>query len=69
MQTISCKVSNHLNATSNSRTAIDFSVDLGEFDINTFPEEVRKLHEEGKLKKLLKQAVGLRRNKTGMSPA
>ncbi|VDO48391.1 unnamed protein product, partial [Brugia timori] len=51
----------------NSTTAIDFSLDLGGFEINTFPESVRKLHEEGKLQKLLKQAVGLRQNKAGVS--
>ncbi|EJD76071.1 hypothetical protein LOAG_16904 [Loa loa] len=66
-QTLPSKTGKHLDTTSNSTAAIDFSVDLGEFDINTFPEEVRKLHEEGKLKKLLKQAVGLRQNKTGVS--
>ncbi|KAM3725694.1 Uncharacterized protein ACO02O_02542 [Dirofilaria immitis] len=63
----SCKMGNHLDATSNSTTAIDFSVNLGEFDINNFPDEVRRLHEEGKLKKLLKQAVGLKQNKAGVS--
>uniref|UniRef100_A0A915PMT4 Uncharacterized protein n=1 Tax=Setaria digitata TaxID=48799 RepID=A0A915PMT4_9BILA len=67
MQTVSCKMGNHVDMTSSSTTAIDFSVDLGEFDVSTFPEEVRKLHEEGKLKKLLKQAVGLKRSKTGIS--
>ncbi|CAG9531657.1 unnamed protein product [Cercopithifilaria johnstoni] len=66
-KTVSCKMGNNLDATSNSATAIDVSFDLGEFDISTFPEEVRKLYEEGKLKKLLKQAIGLRRNKTGVS--
>ncbi|KAL3982579.1 hypothetical protein ACH3XW_47705 [Acanthocheilonema viteae] len=65
-KTVSCK-SNHLDAMSNSANGIDFSVDLGEFDINAFPEEVRKMHEEGKLKKLLKQAIGLKRNKTDVS--
>ncbi|OZC10270.1 hypothetical protein X798_02577 [Onchocerca flexuosa] len=65
-QTVSCKMGNHLDAMSNSTTAIDFSVNLGEFDINNVPEELRRLHEE-KLKKLLKQAVGLKQNKTSMS--
>lgn len=66
-KTTACKIDNHLDSMSNSGTAIDFSVDLGEFDINTFPEEIRKLHEEGKLKKLLKHAIGLKRHKTGVS--
>uniref|UniRef100_A0A8R1XWX1 Uncharacterized protein n=1 Tax=Onchocerca volvulus TaxID=6282 RepID=A0A8R1XWX1_ONCVO len=66
VQTVSCKMGNHLDAMSNSTTAIDFSVNLGEFDINSVPEELRRLHEE-KLKKLLKQAVGLKQNKTSMS--
>lgn len=49
-------------------TDIDLSVDLGEFDINTFSEEVRKLHEEGKLKKFLKQALGMRQSKISLFP-
>ncbi|EJW83598.1 hypothetical protein WUBG_05492, partial [Wuchereria bancrofti] len=66
-QTVSSKMGRHLDAVCNSTTAIDFSLDLSGFEINTFPEGVRKLHEEGKLKKLLKQAVGLRQNKAGVS--
>ncbi|VIO87184.1 Uncharacterized protein BM_BM7746 [Brugia malayi] len=66
-QTVSSKMGRHLDAMCNSTTAIDFSLDLGGFEINTFPESVRKLHEEGKLQKLLKQAVGLRQNKAGVS--
>ncbi|KAK6110910.1 hypothetical protein QQG55_41555 [Brugia pahangi] len=66
-QTVSSKMGRHLDAMCNSTTAIDFSLGLGGFEINTFPEGVRKLHEEGKLKKLLKQAVGLRQNKAGVS--
>ncbi len=68
-QTVSSKMGRHLDAMCNSTTAIDFSLGLGGFEINTFPEGVRKLHEEGKLKKLLKQAVGLRQNKAGLSPS
>lgn len=68
-KTVSCMVSNHMDTTSNSASAIDFSVDLSDFDINIIPEEVRKLHEEGRLKKLLQQAMELRRSKTGMSSA
>ncbi|VDK89485.1 unnamed protein product [Litomosoides sigmodontis] len=65
-KTVSCKVSNHLDTTPNPTRAIDFSVNLSEFDINTLPDEVRKFHEDGKLKKLLQQAMELRRNKTGV---
>lgn len=50
----------------NSSPPLDLNLSLGNIDLGSLPEEVRKLQEDAKLDSFLKQALALRKSGIGM---